>query len=352
MRKPNNRNKHPNETLPKPSLDEHLSHHGDPGEDTFEFVMRQKKAEETPDKGFQPGSMNITQTMQINLPLEKLTQEPCLLYMSGLQAGKLWPLSFNHNNLINIGRDPDCEVSFESPEISRRHAEIERLDDGTLLLADLNSKNGTFVNNHKIKRCSLQPNDKIQVGAREIIKLVYQDQEEVACWHQLYRHSVSDWLTGAYNRRYFFHYIEKEWGFATRHQIPFSMILFDIDHFKHINDTYGHPVGDRVLCELVSRVQQEIRQEDILARYGGEEFAILLRNTNQQGTQWQAERIRQLVSSRPFDIGNQRLNITVSVGFVCYTADILPHKSPQELIADADIQLYHAKEGGRNRISG
>jgi len=161
--------------------------------------------------------------------------------------------------------------------------------------------------------------------------------------------SSTDSLTGVYNRRKFTALAERELRRACRYQTPLAVMMLDIDHFKQINDKYGHSQGDLVLKEVCGRCQEQIRECDILARMGGEEFAILTLETTQEQALELAERIRKQVAGQLFVVNNDRFNITVSIG-VAKLDDTSGEFSLEDLLNSADKGLYEAKNLGRNRV--
>lgn len=169
---------------------------------------------------------------------------------------------------------------------------------------------------------------------------------------QLERENITDGLLGIYNRRYWDRRLEEECARARRYALPMSVLLIDIDHFKHINDTYGHPVGDLVLSSLGKWIRQAVRECDIVARYGGEEIAILAPNTALSSAAVLAERLRRLVETRQLVVTNgsnqsRVVRITVSIGVAGLSQEAA---EGQRLVQDADKALYRAKEAGRNRV--
>lgn len=166
-------------------------------------------------------------------------------------------------------------------------------------------------------------------------------------YDEVQRQSITDQLTGLYNRRGLFALSEHEIELARRNKRRPSVILFDIDHFKQVNDTFGHGVGDEVLRELAARVRESIRSIDILARYGGEEFAILVPDTSLNNARDLAERLRQKVAAAPFPTYRGPIPVTISLGVVEATSTRL---DLAELLVLADAALYRAKQNGRNRV--
>lgn len=161
--------------------------------------------------------------------------------------------------------------------------------------------------------------------------------------------AMTDMLTGIHNRRYFMFEAEKEFGKADRYHLPLSIILFDVDHFKALNDTFGHLAGDDVLRVLGSACKKCLRASDVLARYGGEEFVILLPLTSGAAARGLAERIRRAVEEMPIVFGDARLPVTISLGIADYTPNT---GSLDEMLKEANLLLDTAKKNGRNRVEG
>lgn len=164
---------------------------------------------------------------------------------------------------------------------------------------------------------------------------------------KLHHLSITDELTQVYNRRYFLESAQNLLAILQRENKPLSMLMLDIDFFKNINDSYGHQVGDFVLCELAKLLQSSLRKSDLLARIGGEEFAILLQNTSYEGAKTIAEKLRSSVSEHTFIIDSNRLKITISIG-VATEREL--DMNFDYLYKNADTKLYEAKNLGRNQI--
>ena len=157
-----------------------------------------------------------------------------------------------------------------------------------------------------------------------------------------------DVLTGLYNRRYFEERLKFETERCFSYRIPLSLVMVDIDHFKKVNDTFGHPEGDMILREVASLLTKSVRKKDTVVRYGGEEFILILPEADIEASSIIAERIRLLVESTLFDVGKAQLNITVSLGISSFP--IHQAGSGSDLIKMADQALYDAKRKGRNRV--
>jgi diguanylate cyclase (GGDEF)-like protein len=163
---------------------------------------------------------------------------------------------------------------------------------------------------------------------------------------EVQRLAITDTLTGLYNRRGFFEIGNREIARSKRFGHPLTAIMFDVDHFKNFNDTYGHAIGDRVLEEIAACCGRQLRKVDILGRYGGEEFSVLLPETSLTDARTIAERLRH-AADKPIDVGQATLTVTISLGVAALqdnTADLY------ELLQGADRALYKAKELGRNCI--
>jgi diguanylate cyclase (GGDEF)-like protein len=163
--------------------------------------------------------------------------------------------------------------------------------------------------------------------------------------------SARDALTGLYNRRYVIDKIDAEMNRALRHGTPMALLMLDVDHFKNINDSFGHPVGDHVLQALGNVIKESCRVYDTPGRYGGEEFCLMLPDTRLENTMVVAERIRQRVEATPFVSGTISIHVTASIGVAAL--ETVPEEalfSANALIERADRALYAAKDRGRNRV--
>ncbi|MDQ6956592.1 MAG: diguanylate cyclase [Mariprofundaceae bacterium] len=173
--------------------------------------------------------------------------------------------------------------------------------------------------------------------------------ERKALTEKLEKMAISDALTGIYNRGYFTRQLNEEFLRSKRYQLNLSLMMLDLDHFKDVNDQYGHPAGDAVLIAFANQIQKSIRNIDVLARYGGEEFAIIMPETDSDGAQIIAERIRNDVEAMEVNIVNHVVKRTVSIGIACFTNDSIDESADAFLIR-ADDALYKAKHSGRNRV--
>ena len=160
--------------------------------------------------------------------------------------------------------------------------------------------------------------------------------------------SIHDGMTGIYNRRHFMAMADSEFAKAIRYDLPLSIIMIDADHFKQINDSFGHKAGDGVLQAITKSIQSCLRSGDILARYGGEEFVLLMPYTDHKGALEVGERIRHAIASKPVLCdGGVSIPVTVSMGISAMSRDIV---SVEELLKRSDLALYRAKDNGRNQV--
>ena len=246
---------------------------------------------------------------------------------------------------MTIGRSSKCDVQVDQDNVSRNHARITR-HGNDYLLSDLGSTNGTYVNHRFVDEAELKDGDQIKIG-RTILKFIKGDNVEVQYHEEIYRLMTVDGLTDVYNKRYFTEELEKEISRSRRYERVFSLVLFDIDHFKQVNDNYGHLAGDSILRQLAELIRSRIRRDDSLARIGGEEFAILLPEVGCKGATELAEKLRRLVEEKVFVFEGLRLNVTISLGVADWNPKIA---DVQALIKAADEKLYEAKRAGRNQV--
>jgi two-component system cell cycle response regulator len=274
-----------------------------------------------------------------------------LIVLAGSTVGEMFKLPAGE---AVIGRGKRSEIELFDEGVSRAHARIRSAGD-QVWVEDLGSRNGTFVNGEKVdQKMQLADGDKIQVGRTTILKFTYHDSLEESFQKQMYESALRDGLTKVFNKRYFTERLNSELRFATRHRAALALLILDLDHFKRINDTYGHVAGDRVLFTVAAALQKSMRNEDVVARYGGEEFAVILRATPVEHVVRTAERLRKQIEALeivPEEAEGPRepIHVTVSIGIATYPE--IDVKTPPELIERADQALYKAKHSGRNRVA-
>jgi diguanylate cyclase (GGDEF)-like protein len=273
-----------------------------------------------------------------------------LIVMSGNNVGHIHPLD-PRKMLTVIGREETADVQVLDAEISRRHAAL-RYDAGSgrWLIGDLDSRNGTAVNGESVTgaEVELNPSDKIRLGSATVLRLTKANEPEARYARKMYQVALRDGLTGAYNRRYLEERLASEVAFAKRHEAPLTVLMLDIDHFKRINDDFGHQAGDMVLKAFCEILQEGVRTEDVVARYGGEEFSVLCRDTLERDALILADRLRLGVESAEFVWAGKKISVTVSIGVAGTKENDVSEATA--LVAAGDQALYRAKETGRNRV--
>jgi len=277
--------------------------------------------------------------------VEGVEKRPCLVMIKGDFIGQVYDLN---DDVTVIGRDDDAELVLSDTLVSRKHAKITINNDG-FHLTDLGSTNGCQVNKEKVTNpVSLHEGDKITLGG-VIFKFSFQDKDD-AQYHEMMRNmAVKDGLTRIYNKRYFSELLEKEFDFSRRNEVALALVLFDIDHFKQINDSWGHPAGDYILKYLARLIENEARGYDVFARYGGEEFVFMLRGESLEAAIALAERVRVDVERHVFHYDEMELKITISFGVAWWKGDE-SISNAEELVEVADKYLYKAKNDGRNCV--
>src|SRR5581483_4466105 len=247
-------------------------------------------------------------------PLDELKQRserdrPYLVVLSGTDVGQMHKVDGGE---CLIGRSTAANVRLNDDGVSRRHARIVVVD-GAVMVEDLGSANGVFVNGARVQSAALRDGDKIQLGGTTILKFTYHDSLEEEFQRKMYDAALRDPLTKAFNKKHLLDRLTTELAYATRHGTPLAILMVDVDFFKKVNDTHGHLAGDAVLVHIADVVRSSIRAEDLFARYGGEELAILARATTDEACVL-AERLRARIEAAPCVFGGVSIPVTISVG--------------------------------------
>ena len=247
---------------------------------------------------------------------------------------------------LRLGRDPDNELVLIDDGVSRRHARIERRS-GRLVLMDVGSTNGTLLNDAELSGIvELRTGDRIQVGAT-IFKYLSASDLEAALHEQIFSNATTDALTGLRSKRHLTDELGREFSRARRYNRKFSLLMVDIDHFKAVNDEYGHQVGDVTLRAVASNLLSCLNSHDLAARYGGEEFVVLLLETKLEDAAVIAERIRRAIAELAISYREAQLQVTVSIGCAEYSHG---DENEMRLFERADQRMYAAKQAGRNTV--
>ena len=251
---------------------------------------------------------------------------------------------------VVLGRGADADIRLDDELVSRKHCSLT-FDGKNVTVQDLGSTNGTFVDGNQVTKMVLDSDNRLQLG-KHVLKIDFKDASEEAFDRELYEAATMDPLTKISNRRNFFDRSLGELALARlarRNNFFVHAIMVDADHFKHVNDTWGHQCGDMVLKEIARILKEEKRESDLLARYGGEEFVLLLSGIGIEDAKKSAERLRMAVERHRFSWKDTVIPVTISLGLASKQGENIG--KIEDLIAECDRLLYVAKEGGRNQVA-
>lgn len=280
---------------------------------------------------------------------------PVLVFLNGEMMAVPTPLE---REIVTLGRALEADVRINDPKTSRLHAQITTERDpetGETIyrLRDLESKNGTQLNGQLIEEAVLHDGDKIAIG-NQLLRFEMLDDIDREFQMQVYRLLAHDELTGLLSSRSFFFELRREAGRATAENRPFCVLMMDLDHFKLVNDTFGHVTGSKTLEEASNCIINTLRAGDVASRFGGEEFAVFLLDADLRQGLVAAERIRKTIEQHEFVVTRQlgedfpdTHRVTISIGIASFPED---SRDPIELVEMADAALYRAKQTGRNRV--
>ena len=277
----------------------------------------------------------------------QVDEQPCLVVIYGPDLGKKIPLDAT---VLTLGRSDRCDLVIPLEDVSREHCRIER-DGDVFRVRDLASTNGTRVNEHRLdpqEPVLLHPGEHIYVGG-VIFKFLDGSDVEALYHEEIYKMAIIDGLTRLYNRRYWLEFLEREMARCARHGRALSLMLFDIDDFKRINDVHGHLAGDHVLREIARSVSGFVRKESCFARFGGDEFAVVMPETAIEKARVFAEKVRGSIETLGLSFNAIGIPTSVSVGLAA-----MPEGKPDvdRFLRHADENLYAAKGAGRNQVVG
>ncbi len=272
-----------------------------------------------------------------------------LTVVGGLETGRVFavPQGFD----ATLGRSEGCSFKFDDASVSGVHARVACIDVDHVF-ADAGSTNGSYVNDARVAGAvKLKDGDRIQLGSATFLRFSLVSEDEEKALRKMYDAALRDGLTGVFNRKHLEERIDVEIAYAERYQTELSLVIFDVDHFKKVNDTYGHLAGDAVLKRVAQVLAEGLRAEDVVGRYGGEEFVIVVRGISVTGAKHLADRLRESLARASLRLGTATLSVTASAG-VASLACTQGRCDKTALLATADARLYKAKEAGRNRVVG
>lgn len=292
----------------------------------------------------------------LEIPGRGRERRPVLVFLSGELLAVQIPLERDE---VILGRALEADVRVNDARASRLHARITTERDpetgfARYRITDLGSTNGTVVNGQLVTNAILQDGDKIVVG-EHLLRFDMLDEIDREFQRQIHRLLVHDELTGLLTGKSFFSELRREAARAQSESRPFCVLMMDLDHFKNVNDTYGHLVGNQTLEEIGGIIIRALRAGDVAARFGGEEFAAFLLDAQYSQGVVAAERVRLAVEEHLFaanrrgsaELEDRSLRITISIGVAAYPDDA---QDSIQLVELADTALYRAKRGGRNRV--
>ena len=277
---------------------------------------------------------------------------PALVFLSGELIAV--PIPLDREEVI-LGRALEADVRVNDTKVSRRHAKINRMQNASgqveFILTDFGSRNGVLLNGQKVTSEVLQNGDKITIG-EHILRFDLLDEIDREYQRQIHRLISHDDLTGLLSSRSFFSELRRETARSTSEGRPFCVLMMDVDHFKNVNDTYGHLTGSKTLEEIGTVIIEVMRSGDAAARFGGEEFAAFLLDAEVPQAMVAAERIRSVIEGQGFSVIRtgkpvETHHVTISIGIAAFPYD---SSDPIELVEMADSALYRAKREGRNRV--
>ncbi len=279
----------------------------------------------------------------VNLAPQKKKQA-CLIQYSGSNLGKRYNLEKTE---VSIGRIASADFFVNEQSISKQHARFTQIGD-TYQILDLGSTNGTYINDEKIRGVTVLNNeDLIRLGT-VLFKFYSHISADNIFADKIYGMATIDAGTNIFNKKYLLEELDNQFKLARSSAFPLSVIYFDLDHFKKVNDIHGHNCGDFILKETAALIKAITRGDDIFARFGGEEFVILLPQTENSVAVDLAERIRRELEGHNFYFEGKDLKQTISLGVTTLNQN---HIDPKAFLDDADKKLYQSKEGGRNRVT-
>lgn len=297
-----------------------------------------------PDDEYLESTLEVTISRDMSSLIRTAAQQQALLIV--LSGPRLGTRSVLSEAPVDVGRGSACQLILDADSVSRRHARIEWTGTAHRLI-DLASTNGTYLNGTRIRDAVLKDGDRIGIG-KALLKYVAGGNIEGAYHEEIQRLMRFDALTGVYNKRHFEESLRLA-VFTTRTAPKaISLIVFDLDHFKRINDTHGHTAGDQVLCELAKVVSEMSFPDQIFGRVGGEEFAVLWEGASLRAAADHAERLRSRVAAHPFKFEGHTFPVTLSLGVAERRQG--QDEEPERLYERADEKLYQAKAAGRNRV--
>lgn len=294
----------------------------------------------------------IAETPNLTILQGPKRKNACLVQYSGAKLGKRYPLTEQQNV---VGRSPTAQVIINEASVSRQHARFMLVGDD-VKVEDMGSSNGTFVNDVRAEgQVALKDADIVRLGT-VLLKFFAHDNVDSVMHDKIYRMATIDAGTQIFNKQYLLDALESEFKFSKTYDRDLSIIYYDLDFFKKVNDNYGHNAGDFILKESAALIKAGLRKDDILGRYGGEEFVIILPNTNGQIAADLAERLRIKHETHVFQLDQEKDGAKIKVPHKQHVsmgvAQLKPNiPTTKDFLEVADKKLYNSKHTGRNKVT-
>lgn len=272
-------------------------------------------------------------------------QRAYLVVVAGPCTGQMIPVPIGS---ALVGRGSGAHLVIDDSGISRRHVRLHSDAAGRVVLTDLGSRNGTYVNGERVSEVILSDGDKISMGSTIVLKFTHGAPLESGDEEQMFAVAVKDRLTGLFSKQYFVDRFASEFAFALRTHTPLSLVLAEIDSFADLVERFGAPAGDIALRSVAVTIGSAIRTEDTIARYDDTRFVILGRESDRHRSFLWAERLRKMVESKPVLVDGAPCNVSVSMGIA--TLERTEFNTLDEMLNDARRYLDHARDAGGNRV--
>src|SRR2546423_9380977 len=301
------------------------------------------------------GRTELSTTQSRQAGAGQTDRRPALVFLRGELLAVPIPLERPE---VTLGRALDADVRINDTQASRLHAQIrternEETGEARYRLIDLESTNGTLLNGKTIDEAFLEDGDKFVIGD-QLIRFEMLDEIDREFQQQIHRLLVHDELTGLLTSKSFFSELRREAARAEAESIPFCVLMMDLDHFKEVNDTYGHLAGSETLEEVGALIKSSLRAGDVGARFGGEEFAAFLLDADYAQGMVAGERVRAAIEKHGFPAVRRGSSepprthpMPISIGVASFPDDA---RDPIQLVEMADTALYRAKRNGRNHV--